>query len=79
MVEVLEMVLKTFNVQEETYKRFSGLCKENGISMSKQVEFFMRSFIEEEPKARQEYLDKLDRIRSGKFIRVKNFADRYGL
>ncbi|MDK2907890.1 MAG: hypothetical protein PWQ87_348 [Candidatus Woesearchaeota archaeon] len=47
--------------------------------MSKQVEIFMRSMVEEEPKAKQEYLEKLDRIRKGKFIRVKNFADRYGL
>ncbi|MFH1505912.1 MAG: hypothetical protein ABIE94_02890 [archaeon] len=73
------MVLKTFNVQEDTYAKFSGFCKENGISMSKQVDFFMESFVEEEPEARKEYLEKLDRIRKGKFIRVDNFAKRYGL
>ncbi len=73
------MVLKTFNVSEDVYARFSGFCKEQGISMSKQVELFMRSFLEEEPKAKDEYLKKLEKIRKGKFIRVNNFAERYGL
>jgi len=73
------MVLKTFNVEESVYKKFSELCKGNGMSMSKQVEFFMRSMVEEEPEAKQEYLQKLERIRKGKFIRVDNFGKRYGL
>jgi hypothetical protein len=47
--------------------------------MSKQVELFMESMVEEEPDAKQEYLKKLERIRKGKFIRVDNFAERYGL
>jgi len=47
--------------------------------MSKQIEMFMISMTEEEPKAKQEYLEKLERIRKGKFIRVDNFANRYGL
>lgn len=73
------MVLKTFNVQEDVYKKFSKFCKEHGLSMSKQIELFMRSFLEEEPKARKEYLEKLERIRKGRFIRVKSFSERYGL
>ncbi len=73
------MVLKTFNVQEMVYNKFSHFCKEHGISMSKQVEFFMESFIAKEPKAKKEYLEKLERVRNGKFIRVKSFAERYGL
>lgn len=73
------MVLKTFNVQEGVYNKFSQFCKEYGISMSKQIELFMRSFLEEEPEAKKEYLQKLERIRKGKFIRVKNFAEKYGL
>lgn len=40
------MALKTFNVDEEVYKRFSTYCKANGISMSKQVERFMRDELE---------------------------------
>ncbi|MBI2112911.1 hypothetical protein HYT52_05215 [Candidatus Woesearchaeota archaeon] len=73
------MVLKTFNVQEEVYNKFSSFCKGYGISMSKQIERFMESMIEEDPVAKSEYLEKLDRIRKGKFIKVKSFADRYGL
>lgn len=34
--------LKTFNLDEETYKQFSKHCKENGISMSKKVENFIK-------------------------------------
>ncbi|MBI4919632.1 hypothetical protein HY837_06885 [archaeon] len=73
------MVLKTFNVQEEVYKKFSSFCKELGISMSKQVEMFMENFISKEPEAKKEYLEKLERIRKGKFIKVESFAKRYGL
>ena len=73
------MVLKTFSVQEEVYKKFSNFCKGHGVSMSKQVEMFMESMVEEEPEAKQEYLEKIERIRNGKFARVKSIADRYGL
>ena len=73
------MVLKTFNVQEMVYSKFSRFCKENGISMSKQVEIFMRSMVEEDPKVKKEYLERLERIRKGKFIKINSFADRYGL
>ena len=73
------MVLKTFNVQEETYKKFSNLCKNHGVSMSKQVEIFMESVIEEDPEVRQEYMEKLNQIKKGRFIKVKNFAEYYGL
>ncbi|MBI2564977.1 hypothetical protein HYV79_03235 [Candidatus Woesearchaeota archaeon] len=73
------MVLKTFNVEEVVYKKFSDFCKGHGVSMSKQVELFMESMVEEEPEAKQEYLQKLERIRKGKFMRVDNFASRYGI
>ena len=73
------MALKTFNIEESVYKRFSGYCKENGISMSKQVQLFMQSMLEEDPKAKKEYLDKLEKIRKGKFIKVNSFAAKYGL
>jgi len=73
------MVLKTFNVEETVYKQFAELCKNKGMSMSKQVEFFMRSIVEKEPKARKEYIKKLENIRKGKFIKVNNFYERYGL
>lgn len=73
------MVLKTFNVEEEVYSKFSKFCKEYGISMSRQIQLFMESMIEQEPEAKKKYLEKLNRIRNGKFIKVNNFAERYGL
>lgn len=73
------MAIKTFNVDEDIYSKFSNFCKEHGISMSRQVQLFMESQIEEEPEAKKEYLEKLERLRKGRFIRVKSFAERYGL
>lgn len=73
------MVLKTFNVQEAVYNKFSSFCKQHGISMSKQIEIFMESMIENNPKAKKEYLAKLDRIRKGNFVAVGSFAERYNL
>jgi len=69
------MALKTFNINPEVYKRFSNICKSNGISMSKQVEVFIKAQLEERPKVRKEYLEKLERIRNGNFINVGNFED----
>ena len=72
------MALKTFNVNPEVYSKYSGFCKEHGVSMSKQVELFMEAQVADEPMARQEYLDRLERIRRGKFVKVKDFGARYG-
>ena len=56
------MVLKTFNVDSEIHKRFSTYCKDHGISMSKQIETFMRAQMEEDPELRKEHKEKLDRM-----------------
>jgi len=69
------MVLKTFNLEEGIYNKFSSFCKENGISMSKQINIFIQSQMEEEPKVREKYLKKLEIIRKGKFIKVGTFDD----
>jgi len=73
------MAIKTFNVDSGVYSKFLEFCKANGISMSKQIEIFMKSRVEEKEEVREEYLQKLEEIRRGKFIRVDNFAKRYGL
>ena len=39
------MALKTFNVDEGVYKSYSKHCKKKGISMSKQIENFIRDEI----------------------------------
>lgn len=64
------MVFKTFNLDEETYRKFSEFCKENGLSMSKQIDIFIKVQLEEELKIREEYLRKLETIRRGKFIKI---------
>ena len=73
------MTIKTFNVDENVYEKFLQFCKDNGISMSKQIEMFMKSRVDENEEVREEYLQKLEEIRRGKFIRVDNFAKRYGI
>ena len=70
------MVLKTFNLEPETYAKFARFCKEHGISMSKQVNIFISSQIEEEPKVREEYLRRLMKIRQhGTYKEYDSFED----
>jgi len=74
------MVIKTFNLEENVYKKFADFCKENGLSMSKQVNIFIKAQVEIEPKVREEYLQKLDSIRKGRFVKIgsiENFKKRY--
>lgn len=40
------MALKTFNLDSETYKKYSKHCKGKGISMSRQIENFIRTEME---------------------------------
>lgn len=69
------MALKTFNLDEGTYRKFSEFCRSNGISMSKQVEIFIKAQLEEEPRIRREYLQKLEAIRKGRFINIGTIGD----
>lgn len=69
------MVIKTFNLEEDVYKKFADFCKEHGLSMSKQVNIFIKAQIETKPRVREEYLQKLEAIRRGRFIKVGNIED----
>lgn len=69
------MVLKTFNVDEEIYSKFSRFCKEYGISMSKQVEIFMESQISDKKGVKPGYLKKLDKIRKGKYHKFNTVSE----
>ena len=40
------MALKTFNIDKKTYDIYSKHCKQNGISMSRQVENFLKKELE---------------------------------
>ena len=74
------MVIKTFNLEEDVYKKFADFCKEHGLSMSKQINIFIKAQIETEPKVREEYLQKLEAIRRGRFIKIgniENFKKKY--
>ena len=76
------MVLKTFSVQEVVYNQFHEFCKSRGMSMSKQIEIFMESMIERDPKTKEEYLERLDKIRKQKSIQIGTLNDlkeRYGV
>ena len=75
------MAIKTFNLEEDTYNKFAEFCREHGLSMSKQIDIFIKSQIETKPQIREEYLRKLDAIRKGRFIKVgtaEDFNKRYG-
>ena len=69
------MVIKTFNLEEDVYKKFADFCKEHGFSMSKQINIFIKAQIEIEPRVRREYLQKLEAIRKGRFIKVGSIED----
>ncbi len=70
------MVLKTFNLDEEIYNKFSEYCKENGISMSKQINFFIKSQIDSEfSQIKKSYLNKLREIEKEKGIPFKNMDE----
>ena len=74
------MVIKTFNLGEDIYNQFAEFCREHGLSMSKQINIFIKSQIEIIPKIRAEYLNKLDLVRKGKFVKVgniENFKKKY--
>ena len=40
------MTLKTFNIDDKSYKQYSEYCKKQGISMSKRVEVFIKKELE---------------------------------
>ena len=74
------MVIKTFNLEESIYNQFAEFCREHGLSMSKQINIFIKSQIEIVPKIRAEYLNKLESIRKGRFVKVgsiENFKKKY--
>ena len=74
------MVIKTFNLEEDVYDKFAEFCKENGLSMSKQVNIFIKAQVETKPRVREEYLRKLEAVRMGRFIKLgslENFKKRY--
>ncbi len=58
------MVLKTFNLNEEIYKKFSEHCKKHGISMSKRIENFIRAELDR-LKIGINLIEKAERVEKG--------------
>ncbi|MFH1290438.1 MAG: hypothetical protein ABIH92_03450, partial [Nanoarchaeota archaeon] len=50
------MALKTFNIDHDTYKKFSDHCRREGLSMSKKVENFIKQELEKRFKDPRIYL-----------------------
>lgn len=76
------MVLKTFNVDKEVYEKFSESCKSSGISMSKLINQFMISQVTNEPKVRESYIKRIEKLRQGRKIRVgsvENLKEQLGI
>ena len=69
------MAIKTFNIDKEVHKRFSGYCKEHGMSRSKQVELFMRCQVAKDDDERNTCLNKLEKLRKGGHVKIEDFAD----
>jgi len=69
------MVVRSFNVAEDVYGRFMAFCRARGVSMSKQIEMFMQAQISDEPEVKQEYLEKLEQIRKGKYLKFSSLDE----
>jgi len=69
------MAIKTFNIDAEVYKKFREYCKEHGISMSKQVELFMKSQLAKSSEERKGHLEKLEKSRSTRHITIDELGD----
>lgn len=69
------MAIKSFNLNEDIYDRFSKTCKENGISMSRQVEMFMESQLGDREEIKPGYLKKLKKIQKGKYHKFNTVKD----
>jgi len=67
------MGVKSFSISDDIYEKYSSECKRLGLNMSKQIENFMKFQIKEEFKIREEYIEKINRIRKEKFKPVGDF------
>tara|TARA_B100000315_G_C14493565_1_gene548792 strand:+ start:121 stop:354 length:234 start_codon:yes stop_codon:yes gene_type:complete len=72
LVEINENVNRVLNIIKAKY---------DFRDKSKAIEFVVNEYIEheEEPELRPEFIEKINQIKKQKSIRVKNFAERYGL
>ncbi len=67
------MSVKSFSISDYVYEKYSTECKRLGLNMSKQIENFMKFQLEEEFALREEYIEKIEKIRKEKFRQVADF------
>ena len=70
------MSIKSFSISDNVYEKYSSECKRLGLNMSKEIENFMKFQLEEEFTVREEYIEKIDKLRKERFRPVPDF-DRH--
>ena len=73
------MGVKSFSISDTVYEKYSSECKRLGLNMSKQIENFMIFQLEEEFVVREEYIEKLNKIRKEKFRPVTDFDRHFAI
>ncbi|MDE4908180.1 hypothetical protein L0665_06100 [Methanogenium marinum] len=71
------MGVKSFSITDSVYEKYSTECKRLGLNMSKQIENFMKFQLEEEFALREEYIEKLAKIRKERFSPVADFEKHF--
>ncbi|KYC53699.1 MAG: hypothetical protein AMQ74_00318 [Candidatus Methanofastidiosum methylothiophilum] len=69
----------SLNINNKLFHKFEIFCEEHGTTADDEIESFIRSILDDDVEITEEYQRKLDTIRKGKFIRVNNFAEFFGL
>jgi hypothetical protein len=76
------MVQAVIDISEHANRVLAVVKAKHGLNDKSQAIELMAMEYEEkvlEPALRPEYVEKLKKIRKGKFIRVKNFKEHFGL
>jgi hypothetical protein len=68
--ELKKMALKTFNVDKKVYEIYSKHCRQNGISMSHQVENFLKKELD---KINLE-VEKIGKVSEKQMVEMKKLA-----
>jgi len=69
----------SLDINNELYHKFELMCEKLGTTPVEEIETFILSVLEDDKEITEEYRQKLDNIRKGKFIKINNFAEHFGL
>ena len=73
------MSVKSFSISDDVYEKYSSECKRLGLNMSKQIENFMKFQLEKEFVVREEYIDRMNKIRMEHFKPVPDFDKHFDI